>query len=110
MAVQAELRADYAIIEFEASPAVSGLLGRFGERLPIVLLFDLSGRGCGGWKGHCRCAASIRVPNEIMKLSGSAAIRNCKDRSVAMLGKVTQSTVLKLALLRGLAALEQEYK
>ena len=33
-----------------------------------------------------------------------------KDRAVATLGKVTQSTVLKLALLRGLDALEAQYR
>jgi hypothetical protein len=60
-------------------------------------------------KGTADARVSIRVPREVMKRAEGLRPRIAKDRSVAMLGKVTQSTVLKLALMRGLDALEREY-
>jgi hypothetical protein len=61
-------------------------------------------------KGTADARVSIRVPRDVLKRTEGLRPKIAKDRSVAMLGKVTQSTVLKLALLRGLEALEQEYK
>jgi len=61
-------------------------------------------------KGTADARVSIRVPREVLRRAEGLRPRIARDRSVAMLGKVTQSTVLKLALLRGLDALEAEYK
>ncbi len=61
-------------------------------------------------KGTADVRLSLRVPRDLGRRVEALRPRIAKDRSVATLGKVTQSTVLKLALLRGLDALEQEYK
>jgi len=61
-------------------------------------------------KGTADARVSIRVPRELVKRAEALRPRVAKDRSIAMLGKVTSSTVFKLALMRGFDALEQEYK
>lgn len=53
---------------------------------------------------------SIRLPKDVLKRAESLTRRVSKDSSVAALGKVTRSTVLKLAVMRGLEVLEAEYK
>lgn len=71
----------------------------------------------GGWevdvvagKGTADVRLSLRVPRELVKRVDGLQPKIARDRAIATLGKVTQSTVLKLALLRGLEALEAEYK
>jgi hypothetical protein len=61
-------------------------------------------------KGTADIRSSLRVPRERGRRVEALRPRIAKDRSVATLAKVTQSTVLKLALLRGLDGLETEYK
>lgn len=61
-------------------------------------------------KGTADARVSIRVPGEVVKRADALRAKIARDRSVAMLGKVTSSTVFKLALLRGLEALEAEYR
>lgn len=61
-------------------------------------------------KGTADARISIRVPRDIVKRAEAIRPRMAKDRAIATLGKVTPSTVFKLALLRGLEALEAEYK
>ena len=61
-------------------------------------------------KGTADVRLSLRVPRDLGRRVETLRPKIAKDRSVATLGKVTQSTVLKLALLRGLDALEQEYR
>jgi hypothetical protein len=61
-------------------------------------------------KGTADVRLSLRVPRDLNRRVESLVPKIAKDRAVATFGKVTQSTVLKLALLRGLDALEQEYK
>jgi hypothetical protein len=53
---------------------------------------------------------SIRVPSDALKRADSLRSKVGKDKNVAALGKVTRSTVLKLAMIRGLEQLEREYK
>jgi predicted DNA-binding protein len=53
---------------------------------------------------------SIRVPVEALKRAEALKKPIGKNASIAALGKVTRSTVLKLALIRGLDALEKEYR
>ena len=60
-------------------------------------------------KGTADARVSIRVPRELVRRAEALRPRVAKDRSIAMLGKVTASTVFKLALMRGFDALEQEY-
>ena len=61
-------------------------------------------------KGTADARVSIRVPGEMVKRADALRAKVARDRSVAMLGKVTSSTVFTLALMRGLDALEAEYK
>ena len=61
-------------------------------------------------KGTADVRLSLRVPRDLAKRVDSLQPKIAKDRAVATLGKLTSSTVLKLALLRGLDALEAEYK
>lgn len=53
---------------------------------------------------------SLRVTPDVLRRASTLRPKLAKDPAVNPLGRVTQSTVLKLALLRGLDALEQEYR
>ena len=53
---------------------------------------------------------SIRVPKDALKRAERLVPRVARDRNVAALQKVTRATVLKLALVRGLAAMEADYE
>lgn len=53
---------------------------------------------------------SFRVPPEALRRADALTPRIARNRTVAALGGVTRSTVLKLALMRGLDVLEQEFK
>ncbi len=53
---------------------------------------------------------AVRVPPEMAKRIDRLLPKITKDRSVSTLGVVTKSSVVKLALLRGLEVLEGEYK
>jgi len=61
-------------------------------------------------RGTADVRLSLRVPRDLGRRVEALRPKIAKDRAVATLGKVTQSTVLKLALLRGLDVLESEYK
>jgi len=61
-------------------------------------------------KGATDKKLSLRVTAEVLKRADALRGKIAKNPSVVPLGLVTQSTVLKLALLRGLDALEAEYK
>lgn len=52
---------------------------------------------------------TIRVNKDALKRADALARKVAKDSGVAALGRVTRSTVLKLAIARGLEALEAEY-
>jgi hypothetical protein len=52
----------------------------------------------------------VSVTADILKRAETLRGRIAKDPNVVPLGQVTQSTVLKLTLLRGLDALEAEYR
>jgi hypothetical protein len=53
---------------------------------------------------------SVRVSPEVLKRADRLIPKIGRDPSVTTIGNVTRSTVVKLALTRGLEALEQEYK
>jgi hypothetical protein len=61
-------------------------------------------------KGSADRKLSLRVTADVLKRADALRGPIAKDPNVIPLGQVTQSTVLKLALMRGLAALEAEYK
>ena len=52
---------------------------------------------------------SVRVSPELLKRADRLIAKLDRDKSVTAIGHVTRSTVVKLALLRGLDALEAEY-
>jgi hypothetical protein len=52
----------------------------------------------------------LRVQADIAKRADELKPRVTRDRNLAAVGRITRSTVLKLALLRGLEVLEREYK
>ena len=53
---------------------------------------------------------SVRVSPEMLKRADRLIPKLGRDTAVSTIGNVTRSTVVKLALLRGLDALEREYK
>jgi hypothetical protein len=53
---------------------------------------------------------SVRVSPDLLKRADRLIAKLGRDKSVTTIGNVTRSTVVKLALLRGLDALEAEYK
>jgi len=53
---------------------------------------------------------SIRVPVDLVKRATRLTPKVGRDPAVTTVGRVTRSTVIKLALRRGLDALEAEYK
>jgi hypothetical protein len=53
---------------------------------------------------------SIRVPPEALRRAEALRSKIARNRTVLALGKVTRSTVLKLAMMRGLDVLESEHK
>ncbi len=53
---------------------------------------------------------SARIPAEGVRRIDRLVNKMEKDQSLAALGNVTRSTVVKLALARGLDSLEREYK
>jgi len=61
-------------------------------------------------KGSADRKLSLRVTADVLKRADALRGRIARDPNVVPLGQVTQSTVLKLALLRGLDVLEAEYK
>jgi hypothetical protein len=61
-------------------------------------------------KGSADQKLSLRVTADVLKRADMLRTRIAKNPNVVPLGRVTQSTVLKLALLRGLDALEAEYR
>jgi len=52
----------------------------------------------------------LRVQASIAKRADELRPRVARDPNLSAVGRISRSTVLKLALLRGLAVLEQEYK
>ena len=53
---------------------------------------------------------SVRIPPELSKRLERLVPKMAKDTGLTTLGIVTKSAVVKLALLRGVEALEQEYR
>lgn len=53
---------------------------------------------------------SVRVPPDLAKRLDRLVPRVSKDKSFSTLGIITRSSIIKLALLRGVEALEAEYK
>jgi hypothetical protein len=53
---------------------------------------------------------SLRVPPELAKRLGKLVAKLAKDRGIGALGIVNKTAVVKLALLRGVEALEAAYK
>jgi hypothetical protein len=53
---------------------------------------------------------SVRIPPELSKRLEKLVPKLAKDPGLTTLGIVTKSSAVKLALLRGVAALEAEYK
>lgn len=53
---------------------------------------------------------AIRVPPDALRRADTLRPRLARDQTLGALGKVTRSTVLKLAMVEGLAVLEQRYK
>lgn len=53
---------------------------------------------------------SLRVTPDVLKRADALRAKVARDAKVIPLGKVTQSTIMKLALIEGLAVLEQRYK
>ncbi len=52
----------------------------------------------------------LRVQANIAKRADDLKPRVARDPNLSAVGRITRSTVLKLALLRGLEVLEREYK
>lgn len=52
----------------------------------------------------------IRVQASVAKRADDLKAKVARDRNLSAVGRITRTTVLKLALTRGLEALEQEYK
>ena len=52
----------------------------------------------------------LRVQANIAKRADELKPKVARDPNLSAVGRITRSTVLKLALLRGLEVLEQEYK
>ena len=53
---------------------------------------------------------SVRVAPDLLKRADRLIAKVSRDRAVTTIGRVTRSTVIKLALVRGLGALEAEYR
>jgi hypothetical protein len=53
---------------------------------------------------------SVRVSPETLKRADRLIPRLSRDPAITAIGNVSRSTVVKLALMRGLEALEAEYK
>ncbi len=53
---------------------------------------------------------SVRVSPDLQKRADCLIARVARDTAVTTIGRVTRSTVVKLVLVRGLEALEQEYR
>ena len=53
---------------------------------------------------------ALRLPPDVLRGAAALRPRIAARPDVAVLGRVTATTVLKLALARGLDALEQEYR
>jgi hypothetical protein len=53
---------------------------------------------------------ALRIPTEALKRADALIPKVARDSTVAALGEITRSTILKLAVMRGLDALEKEHK
>jgi hypothetical protein len=53
---------------------------------------------------------SLRVPAEALRRADQLVPKLVSDQTLAAVARVTRSTVLKLALMRGLDVLEREFK
>jgi hypothetical protein len=57
-----------------------------------------------------RTPLSVRIPDDLARRLDRLVPKIGKDPNLAALGRVSRSAVVKLALVRGVAALEAEYK
>lgn len=76
-------------------------------RAPAECLVEGVGDMPGARRG---VPVSVRVPPELAKRLDRLVTRLAKDRGGASLGIINKSGVIKLALLRGVEALEAEHK
>jgi hypothetical protein len=53
---------------------------------------------------------SVRVSPDLLKRADRLVPKVARDKTVTAIGNVSRSTIVKLALMRGLDALEAEYK
>jgi hypothetical protein len=60
--------------------------------------------------GGSDAQAVVRLPNALLKRADALRAKVAKDAdSVAFGGRISRSTVLRLAIVRGLEALEKDY-
>lgn len=57
-----------------------------------------------------RTPLSVRIPDDMVRRLDRLVPKVAKDPNLAAWGRSSRSAVVKLALLRGIAALEVEYK
>jgi len=63
-----------------------------------------------GERTRNRTPLSVRIPDDLARRLDRLVPKIAKDQNLATLGRVSRSAVVKLALLRGVAALETEYR
>jgi len=61
-------------------------------------------------KSEAGAQTAVRLPPEMLRRAEALVSKMAKDPTLSALGRVTRSTVLKIAVARGLQALEQQYK
>jgi hypothetical protein len=76
-----------------------------GKLPPLVVL-----RGAGVQAQRRGVPVSVRVPPDLAKRLDRLVRRIAKDPSVGALGIINKSSVVKLALLKGVEALETQYR
>jgi predicted transcriptional regulator len=63
-----------------------------------------------GERAKSRTPLSVRIPDDLARRLDRLVPKIAKDQNLAAFGRVSRSAVVKLALLRGVAVLEAEYK
>ncbi len=61
-------------------------------------------------KGRYGTPVAVRIPNDLAKRIDRLMLKVGKDPTLATFGRVSRSSVVKLALLKGVEQLEREYK
>ena len=60
-------------------------------------------------KGRYGTPVAVRIPDDLAKQIDRLIPRITKGPTLGTFGRVSRSSIVKLALLRGVAALDQEY-